>query len=115
MKPHVWKAWQHNSRRTIAVTAISLVIAACSKPQSPPPATEATPPVPPPATAATPAMPDASAATQPQGPAAGVTPADTAKASDPAMKSMSKKEESTSMPMPAQANDHSTVVDDGKK
>jgi hypothetical protein len=39
----------------------------------------------------------------------------TANANDQPQKSMSKQEESTSMPQPAQANDHSTVAGDGKK
>jgi hypothetical protein len=39
----------------------------------------------------------------------------TANANDQPMKSMSKEEESTSMPRPGQANDHSTVANDSKK
>jgi hypothetical protein len=39
----------------------------------------------------------------------------TANANDPPMKSMSKQEESSSMPQPGQANDHSTLATDSKK
>ena len=39
----------------------------------------------------------------------------TANANDQPMKSMTKAEESTSMPMPGQANDHSTLAKDSKK
>jgi len=42
-------------------------------------------------------------------------PAETANANAQPMKSMTKQEESTSMPQPAQANDHSTLAGDGKK
>ena len=67
----------------------------------------------------------------PDGPAAAIAPtvaplpapsatdvikrAETANANDPPMKSMTKAEESTSMPQPGQANDHSTLVKDSKK
>ena len=40
---------------------------------------------------------------------------ETANANDQPMKSMTKAEESTSMPQPGQANDHSTLVKDSKK
>jgi hypothetical protein len=42
-------------------------------------------------------------------------PSETANANAQPMKPMSKQEESTSMPQPAQANDHSTLAGDGKK
>jgi hypothetical protein len=42
-------------------------------------------------------------------------PTTTANANDQPQKPMTKQEESTSMPQPAQANDHSTVAGDGKK
>jgi hypothetical protein len=42
-------------------------------------------------------------------------PSGTANANDQPMKSMSKEEESTSMPRPGQANDDSTLVKDSKK
>jgi len=45
----------------------------------------------------------------------GIKPSGTANANDQPMKSMSKEEESTSMPQPGQANDHSTVAKDSKK
>jgi hypothetical protein len=37
-------------------------------------------------------------------------PSQTAKASDDALKPMTKQEESTTMPRPSQANDHSTLA-----
>jgi hypothetical protein len=40
--------------------------------------------------------------------------AETAKGTDPPMKSMDKDEESKAMPQPGQANDHSTVAQDPK-
>lgn len=45
----------------------------------------------------------------------GAKSAETAKANDQPMKSMTKEEESTSMPQPGQANDHSTLAKDPKK
>jgi hypothetical protein len=45
----------------------------------------------------------------------GAKSAETANANDQPMKSMTKKEESTSMPQPGQANDHSTLAKDPKK
>lgn len=45
----------------------------------------------------------------------GISRGKTAKASDQPMKSMTKAEESTSMPQPGQANDHSTLAKDSKK
>ena len=45
----------------------------------------------------------------------GAKSAETANANDQPMKSMTKAEESTSMPQPGQANDHSTLVGDPKK
>jgi hypothetical protein len=42
-------------------------------------------------------------------------PAETANASDQPMKTMTKAEESKSMPQPGQANDHSTLAKDSKK
>jgi hypothetical protein len=45
----------------------------------------------------------------------GAHSAQTATANEPPMKSMSKEEESASMPLPGQANDHSTLAKDSKK
>jgi hypothetical protein len=45
----------------------------------------------------------------------GIKPDGTANANDQPMKSMSKEEESTSMPQPGQANDDSTLANDSKK
>src|SRR5215470_7409161 len=58
------------------------------------------------------AAPPTSPTPQERQPAA---PAETANANAQPMKSMTKQEESTSMPQPAQANDHSTLAGDGKK
>jgi hypothetical protein len=41
--------------------------------------------------------------------------AEIANANDQPMKSMTKAEQSTSMPQPGQANDHSTLAKDSKK
>jgi hypothetical protein len=70
-------------------------------------------PSPPPSSAQQ--TPDVPAASTAPGAGSAVSPADTAKASDPAMAPMTKQQEANAMPMPAQANDHSTVVKDGKK
>ena len=45
----------------------------------------------------------------------GAQPAETANANDQPMKVMTKGEESTSMPQPGQANDHSTLAKDAQK
>jgi hypothetical protein len=45
----------------------------------------------------------------------GIKRGETVNANDQPMKSMTKAEESTSMPQPGQANDHSTLVKDSKK
>lgn len=45
----------------------------------------------------------------------GARPVEGANANDQPMKSMTKAEESNSMPMPGQANDDSTVAKDSKK
>ena len=48
-------------------------------------------------------------------PSEGIKRGETGNANDQPMKSMTKAEESTSMPQPGQANDHSTLVKDSKK
>jgi hypothetical protein len=45
----------------------------------------------------------------------GANSAQTASAGEQPMKSMTKEEESTAMPLPGQANDHSTLAKDSKK
>lgn len=45
----------------------------------------------------------------------GANSAQTANVQDQPMKSMTKEEESTSMPQPGQANDHSTLAKDSKQ
>jgi hypothetical protein len=60
----------------------------------------------PPPTASTPSVPAV---------AEGANSAETSNANNQAMKSMTKEEESTSMPQPGQANDHSTLAKGSKK
>jgi hypothetical protein len=124
----------------LAVIAISVGTAACNrapdqsasaKPELTPtaPATGSPPanpaPVMPPK-AATVFEPSATGSSVPQPPATGPTAQsggdkaasadETAKGDDPNAKaSMSQREESTAMPKPAQANDHSTLATDGKQ
>jgi hypothetical protein len=92
--------------RLIVLLALTGVIAACDRPasqaqRSPDANTTAAAPV-----APLPSFPSA---------AESVKREDTANANDQPMKPMTKAEESTSMPQPAQANDHSTVAGDDKK
>jgi hypothetical protein len=87
----------------IAMLALSAAIAACDR--APPARSDAMPSAAPP-----PVSP-------PQVPAVieGANSAQTANAQGQPMKSMTKEEESTSMPQPGQANDHSTLAKDSKK
>jgi hypothetical protein len=91
------------------VTALGLGagIAACDRaPQRPPDAPMAT------------VAPTASPLPAPsvtEGATEGAKRGETANANDQPMKSMTKVEESTSMPRPGQANDDSTLVQDSKK
>jgi hypothetical protein len=115
-----------------AIIVIAVGIAACDR--SPERSASAKPELTPTAPAIAPAPanpapvmpPKADAALEAQTTAAapavnsgGVQPAtadQTAKGSDPnAKEPMSKEEESTAMPKPAQANDHSTTATDGKQ
>lgn len=100
----------------IAAVVIALGLAGCGAPSDQAPrdtkqgaAVAPSSPTVPPASTALPA--DAT----PSGTPAGTTQPDTAKASDPPMESMTKQAESKSMPMPGQANDHSTLAKDPKK
>lgn len=118
-----------NHRRTtalVAAIAIAVGIAACNRApdKSASAKAELTPTAPaispPPAQPAPVMPPRASAVFEPSAsggqPAAAPSADNVAKASDPnAKEPMTKSEESAAMPLPAQANDHSTVVDDGKK
>jgi hypothetical protein len=123
----------------LAAIAIAVGIAACDRPADKsasakpeltpttpaigaPPATPA-PVMPPPASAVL-GQPSDQSASQTQTSAAGTPvdsgakpdPALTAQGSDPSGKEpMTKQEESTAMPKPAQANDHSTTATDGKQ
>ncbi len=91
----------------IAAFAGVLSVWGCSGPndQAPSGARSASPAPAQTASTPTPDVPSANAAV------GGTTPADAAKGSDPAMTPMSKKEEASAMPMPGQANDHSTLAD----
>jgi hypothetical protein len=125
-----------NGRQTpivLAAIAIAVGIAACDgspdrsasvKPEltptapaiAPPPANPA--PVMPPKADAVLETPSQTAAAAPSSDAAEKQPPgeQTPKGSDPnAKEPMSKEEESTAMPKPAQANDHSTTATDGKQ
>lgn len=94
-----------------AVMAFALALGACSR--SEPTSTQAVPPAP--------AMTQAPSATPSGDPAAASSPAPaadpsaTANANDPPMQPMTKAEESAAMPMPGQANDHSTLASDPRK
>lgn len=90
----------------IAALALGAGIAACDRaPQAVPDAKLSAVPQP----AAPPPSVPVPAVTE------GANSAQTANAPDKAMKSMTKEEESTSMPLPGQANDHSTLAKDSKK
>lgn len=115
-----------------AIIVIAVGIAACdrspersasAKPEltptapaiAPPPANPA-PVMPPKADAALEAQTTAAAPAVNSGGVQPATADQTAKGSDPnAKEPMSKEEESTAMPKPAQANDHSTTATDGKQ
>ena len=125
-----------NGARTpvlLAAIAIAVGIAACDrspdrsaalKPEltptppsiAPPPANPA-PVMPPKAAAVLETPPQTAAAAPPSESAEKQSPAEqTPKGSDPnAKEPMTKEEESTAMPKPAQANDHSTTATDAKQ
>lgn len=98
----------------IALVGIALGVGGCSKSGQPPPDIQ-------PGTTSSPTQgssssPSTPAAAPSQGSSSsGTTPSDTAKASDPPMAPMTKEGESKAMPMPGQANDHSTLANDKKK
>src|SRR6478672_12169244 len=125
-----------NGARTpvlLAAIAIAVGVAACDR--SPersaavkPELTPTSPAIAPPSASPAPVMPpkaasvletpsQTAAAVPPSQPPEKQTPAEeTAKGSDPnAKEPMTKEEESTAMPKPAQANDHSTTATDGKQ
>jgi hypothetical protein len=90
----------------IAALALGAGVAACDRaPQVAPEAKQSavSQPADPPSSAPVPAVTE------------GANGAQTASASDQPMKSMTKEEESTAMPLPGQANDHSTLAKDSKK
>ena len=97
--------WPSGWRVFVILLVLGASITACERapqrvPDAPAATTSPTPPAPPP-----------SASTVMEG----AKSAETANANDQPMKSMTKAEESTSMPQPGQANDHSTVAKDSKK
>ena len=93
--------------RYLCVAGMALAIVGCNQPTT---QRSAEPNVssPPIAATAPPATTESSSAKKPDA-------ALTANANDQPQKPMTKQEESTSMPQPGQANDHSTVAGDGKK
>ena len=98
--------WRTGLLAFVTLVLLAAGIAACDRaperpPQTPTAQVAPTPvPYPPPAAAAV---------------TEGAKPGETANANDQPMKSMTKAEESNSMPMPGQANDDSTVAKDSKK
>lgn len=93
--------------RYLGVAGMALAIVGCNEPTTQRSA-ESSVSSPPSAAAAPPATTETSSAEKPNA-------APTANANDQPQKPMSKQEESTSMPQPGQANDHSTLAGDGKK
>ena len=117
---------RHRGVALLTAMAIALGVAACDRAPdksaaAKPELTPTTPAIgPPPAQPVTVMPPQASAVLeQPASSSAGAaapSPDRTASGSDPnAKEPMTKAEESTAMPMPAQANDHSTLGTDAKK
>lgn len=112
----------------VALLAVSLSLAACSRSdtanqrtaaQSPDPKTasnsQPTPPAVPPATSDTSSSGTPAAAPQAQQSAQDATSGQTANANDRPMSSMDKDQETKAMPQPGQANDHSTLAQDPKQ
>jgi hypothetical protein len=93
--------------RHLGAVAMVLAIAGCNEPtkQRSAESSVSSPPI---AATAPPAVNEAAATEKPNA-------ARTANANDQPQKPMNKQEESTSMPQPGQANDHSTLAGDGKK
>jgi hypothetical protein len=93
--------------RYLGAVATVLAIVGCNEPTTQRSAESrvSSPPI---AATAPPTTTESSSAEKPN---AGLT----ANANDQPQKPMNKQEESTSMPQPGQANDHSTVAGDGKK
>jgi len=97
--------WTTGLLAFVTLVLLGAGIAACDRaPEHPPETPTATV-----APASAPSPPAAAAVTE------GAKLGETANANDQPMKSMTKTEESNSMPMPGQANDHSTVAKDSKK
>jgi hypothetical protein len=97
--------WPSGWRAFVILLVLGASITACERapqraPDTPAATTSPTPPASP---------PSASTVTE------GAKSSETANANDQPMKSMTKAEESTSMPQPGQANDDSTVAKDSKK
>ncbi len=98
---------------TASAFAVVLVLGACGPSSEPPQAAETSAA----RTSAPTAQSESSTSMSPPTPAPtpGANNAETAKGSDDAKKPMTKDEESTSMPRPSQANDHSTLAKDSKQ
>ncbi len=98
------------SAAIVALVTFALAAAGCGHESNAPPADRS-----PASSAVTPApsVPDAAVATQ--APSEAGSNSATANANDPSMKPMTKAEERNAMPMPGQANDHSTLANDAKK
>jgi hypothetical protein len=97
--------WTTGLLAFVTLVLLGAGIAACDSASERPPETPTATVAPTPA----PSPPAAAAVTE------GAKPGETANANDQPMKSMTKTEESNSMPMPGQANDDSTVAKDSKK
>ena len=95
--------WPSGLLAFVILLGLGAVIAACDRASQRPPDTPAASVAPTASTLPAPPVTD------------GIKRAETANANDQPMKSMTKAEESTSMPQPGQANDHSTLVKDSKK
>ncbi len=99
--------WPSGLVAFVILLGLGAGISACDRaPQRPPDAPMAT-------VAPTPSPLPAPSVTE--GATEGAKRGETANANDQPMKSMTKAEESSSMPQPGQANDHSTVAKDSKK
>jgi hypothetical protein len=100
-----------NAAAIVPAIVFALAMGGCDRTSDVPPAnTSSAAPATnnPPSTA-----PDASAVAQ--APSTAGPASDTANGNDEPMKTMTKAQENTSMPMPGQVNDHSTLAGDPKK
>ena len=99
--------WPSGLLAFVIALGLGAGMAACDRaPQRPPDAPMAT---------VAPAASPLPAPSVTEGATEGAKRGETANANDQPMKSMTKAEESSSMPQPGQANDHSTLLKDPKK